>query len=384
MLLDAGNLTRASPPGGTLMRAPRVLLVLSLAGALAYATGTTMADATVTPARGAEEAPFVEVFSATGTITRVPVQDALRSHAEASPLSGGAAALSAPLTQAEATSAADGTVTTLQNTGPADKRFDLVLVGDGYQESEQELFHQQAAAQWASMRSTEPFASLQASFNVWLVDVASEDSGADNETFGVLRNTALGAGFFCNGIERLLCANDEKAQEYARNAPGADQVAILVNTTKYGGAGGSVTTVAGGNTSATEILIHELGHSIGGLADEYTSPGTYAGSEPTEPNVSKLTADEMRGSGVKWAKYLGQAAPGGGIVDTFAGAKYAEKGIYRPSDNSIMRTLGREFDPVGLAAMRAAILAEVPAALLGDPQRGIGAGETVMRPPQVR
>ena len=114
----------------------------------------------------------------------------------------------------------------------------------------------------------------------------------------------------------------------------------------------------GANRAATDILIHELGHSIGGLADEYVQPGTYTGGEPSAPNVSKLTADQMRAQNVKWARFLGQSDPSGGTVGTFEGAMSAEKGIYRSSQESVMRTLGREFDRVGLTAMRAGILAK--------------------------
>ena len=73
-------------------------------------------------------------------------------------------------------------MTTLLSNGPAGRRFDLVLVGDGYRASELDLFHRQAAAQWAALAEREPFASLTSSFNVLLVDVVSQESGADNET----------------------------------------------------------------------------------------------------------------------------------------------------------------------------------------------------------
>jgi hypothetical protein len=354
------------------MRSPRVLLALVLAGGMTYATGTVVASAgetapaaftpvTIKPGVSKPSVPTVEVYSPDGTISRVPVRTGAHFQSRTANAGGHASTLTAPLSKAEVAAAAgtDGTVTQLQNTGPAAQRYDIVFVGDGYRESEQELFHRQAATQWAAIQQREPFTSLNASFNVWLVNVVSQDSGADNETPGAVRNTALGATFWCNDIERLLCANADKAEEYARKAPGADQVAVLVNTSKYGGAGGTVATVAGGNASAVEILIHELGHSMAGLADEYTAPGTFTGAEPGEPNISKLTAAQMRTSGTKWAALLGQPAPSGGVVGTFEGAKYAEVGVFRPSENSIMRSLGREFDPVGTAAMRSAVLAKV-------------------------
>lgn len=344
------------------MRPARILLVSALPLAMIYATSTMMANASQTPdgdidasvgattaASAPPSSPTVEVFSPDGTIARVPVREgyALTPRAEATtPMS-------------KAFSAADGSVTTVVQNGPSDKRFDFVFVGDGYRESEQELFHKHALQQWEAISKKEPFASLKSSFNVWLVDVVSQESGADNIEPGVLRNTALDAEFYCNNIERLLCADQRKASEYAQKAPGMDQVSIIVNTTKYGGAGGFITTVAGGNTSASEVLLHELGHSIGGLADEYAFPGTYTGPEPAEPNVSKLTADAMRSTGSKWAQFLGQSVPGGGTIGTYEGGHHAENGIYRPSEDSIMRTLGGEFDAVGSAAMRAAILAKV-------------------------
>lgn len=49
----------------------------------------------------------------------------------------------------------------------------------------------------------------------------------------------------------------------------AHQVVVLANSTKYGGIGGSVATSSGGNAAAGLITVHELGHSLGGLADEY-------------------------------------------------------------------------------------------------------------------
>ena len=42
----------------------------------------------------------------------------------------------------------------------------------------------------------------------------------------------------------------------------------MVNASQYGGGGDASSVYAGGNSSATEIALHALGHSFAGLADE--------------------------------------------------------------------------------------------------------------------
>ncbi len=72
---------------------------------------------------------------------------------------------------------------------------------------------------------------------------------------------------------------------------------------------------------------------------------TYAGPEPSAKNVSIFDAAEQTSMGVKWHKWLGVNDPDfDGLVDTFEGGNYSELGIYRPTDDSMMRNLGREFN----------------------------------------
>ncbi|GAA2313380.1 M64 family metallopeptidase [Nonomuraea roseoviolacea subsp. roseoviolacea] len=251
-------------------------------------------------------------------------------------------------------------VTALQQTGPSAQRFDLVFVGDGYTSSELGLFHAHAAEKWAFLQTVEPFRTYKNSFNVWMVDVISPQSGVDNDpTQGISRNTALGMGFWCGGTERLLCVNENAARAYAANAPQADQILALGNSTKYGGAGGGVATASGGNTSSGWIVAHELGHSMADLADEYDYPyGRYTGGEPYEQNVSVYPAETQRDYRLKWYQHLGQPTPDGGVIGTYEGARYYLYGIYRPSENSLMRSLGRPFNTIGLNAMIRAIRAK--------------------------
>ncbi|MFT7836300.1 M64 family metallopeptidase [Saccharothrix sp. BKS2] len=299
------------------------------------------------PGGAAESGPPVEtglermeVFSPDGTITRTDVPRAFEAAASPDEL--------------------EADVVAIQQTGAPDQRFDLVFVGDGYTAAEVGTFHSHVVGKWAELSAVEPFASYKQYFNVWQVNVTSPQSGVNHDpTLGVERDTALDMGFWCQGrdpqTERLLCVNQTKATQFAALAPGSDQVIALGNTAKYGGAGGGVATAAGANDQAGQIAVHELGHSVGGLADEYDYPyDRYSGSEPAEVNV---TADP---TGAKWAEYLGQSSPDGGVVGAFEGAKYYRFGLYRPTDNSIMRTLGREFNLIGRDAMVEAFRARVP------------------------
>ncbi|TQM82366.1 IgA peptidase M64 [Saccharothrix saharensis] len=318
------------------MRAHRLTLPV-LAVAFAVVAAPLPGGAAESDAPGVE---WVEVFSPDGTISRTPVPIAVEA--------------------AAAPEAVAADVVAVQETGPSDQRFDLVFVGDGYTSAELGAYHEHVVSKWTELSAVEPFKSYRQYFNVWQVDVVSAESGVDHDpTLGTDRDTALDMGFWCQGrdtqTERLLCVNQTKAVQFGALAPEADQVVALGNTAKYGGAGGGVATAAGANDQAGQIAVHELGHSIGGLADEYDYPyDRFGGTEPTEVNV---TADP---TGAKWAAHLGQASPDGGVVGAFEGARYYRFGLYRPTDNSIMRTLGREFNLVGRDAMVEAFEARVP------------------------
>ncbi|MFI6444255.1 M64 family metallopeptidase [Kitasatospora sp. NPDC050543] len=315
--------------------------------ALPAASGARVAP--VSAAGGASPAGRrVEAFGEDGSISRavVPAQSPFLSPRLTAGIAG------------------DGAVTSVVRNGGIDAKLDVVVIGDGYTAEEQEKFHADAAAKWREITAVEPYATYRSLFNVWAVDAVSAQSGISGDPErSTVRDTALGAYFWCEDLERLLCVDTAAVDRYAAKAPQADLVVVVANSAKYGGAGyndvvsplgySGIATVAGGNPRSGQIAVHETGHSLGKLADEYfyDGYGTYGGDEPPEANTTVLTAREMRREHEKWYRWLGRTSPDGGTVGAYEGGGYYPLGIYRPTDNSIMRSLGREFNLPGREAM---------------------------------
>jgi hypothetical protein len=224
-----------------------------------------------------------------------------------------------------------------------------------------EKFQADAERFTKALFQTAPYNSRRADFNVWTVELPSEESGTDISGIGVYKNTALNSGFYTFGIDRYLTTQDMKSiRDAVWNVP-CDAIFILVNTEKYGG-GGMYNFYAIGsadNPQTIRIFVHELGHSLAGLADEYfQSEVAYSDdfyhieAEPWEPNITTLVHFET-----KWNDML----PNGTPVPTpleepyrdklgvFEGGGYLAKGIYRPMDHCMMR----DFAPFCPACCRA-------------------------------
>jgi IgA Peptidase M64 len=238
--------------------------------------------------------------------------------------------------------------TTFLNNGPSSNRVDIVFLGDGYTSSQLNVYqsHIDSMMNHLFNQGEEPFPRYHNYFNAHRIDVISQQSGADDPTANFFVNTALDSRYLYDGVtQRLLYVSDSKANAALSSGLGgaftADMKLVAVNATQYGGGGGTYAVYAGGNSSATEVALHELGHSFAGLADEYGgNTGTYTGSEPTEPDITKDP------TGAKWSRWIGYNQPGIGTIGAYAGGGYYDHGLYRPSLNSKMRVLGAPFDAV--------------------------------------
>ena len=204
-----------------------------------------------------------------------------------------------------ASSIASAGYTTMVNNGPSSNRVDIVFLGDGYRAADLTSVypsHINAMLNHLFYDGQDPYPRYRSFFNVHRIDLVSNEAGADVPPQNIYRDTALDAKYYYDGVtDRLLYVNTSKAATALNTnlagAPFSAEVKyITVNDTRYGGGGGTYAVYAGGNSAATEIALHESGHSFNNLADEYVSySGAYTGGEPSEVNVTKNS------SGAKWA-----------------------------------------------------------------------------------
>lgn len=266
-------------------------------------------------------------------------------------------------------------VVPVQHTGPADKRFNLVVLGDGYTAQEMPAFRADVETHMNVLWSTEPFASYRSYVNVWALELPSAESGVDCDPAldAPRRDTPLGMGFWggcnANSVQRLLTVDSGAATALADLVTGTvaanRQIVALANSDTYGGAGGTYATASGGNALSSLITPHEIGHSLGKLQDEYdyyargVPGGTHAGGEPDSAHHTLLTEDQMRRQRAKWWRWLGEESESGGVIGRHEGGMYSTRGVWRPSRHSMMKTLGYPFDQVQREVMVRSISAKV-------------------------
>src|SRR5215211_7484910 len=268
---------------------------------------------------------------------------------------------------------ADGTIqgtTTIVDNGPPAQRFNLVIMGDGYQAAQMTQYANDVQRVVDTMFGTPPFDELRLAINVYRVDVTSTDTGADDPTTcggsGATARTYFDATFCGDGVnQRLLVVNNTTALNTAgAQVPQWHTVLVVVNSTVYGGSGGAVGTFSLA-PGAEEIALHEMGHTAFDLADEYeyfqgcasgeTDRNNHPASEPAEVNVTTNTDRAtlkwlglVTASATPWPTTKNadctQCDPQGspvaaGTVGLFEGAHYFHCGAFRPEFNCKMQAL---------------------------------------------
>jgi hypothetical protein len=123
----------------------------------------------------------------------------------------------------------------------------LVLLAEGFTAAQQNDFNNACTSFINAFRATPPFDELSPAINAFRVNVTSTDSGADDPASaggtGATARTYFDATFGGNSIRRLLVCNATTALTVAAaQVPEFTVVLVVVNSTIYGGSGGSVGT----------------------------------------------------------------------------------------------------------------------------------------------
>lgn len=245
----------------------------------------------------------------------------------------------------------------IRDTGIDSNRLVFVVMGDGYTLANLSVgtFTTHAQNFVNAFKSKSPWDVYFNGTNVYRIDIESNEQGADEPPNSIYVDTYLNSSFWTSNIERLLTIDGTgrtRAIAAANSLVGTgvwDYLFVLVNSTRYGGSGGSI-SVASVNALSNEIVLHECGHTFAGLADEYEDayPGYPDGD--WEPNVDY----DYSGTGLKWLVWVEPSTPlptpetssYDTVVGAFEGARYKSTGIYRPWYSCEMRSLNRMFCPV--------------------------------------
>lgn len=198
------------------------------------------------------------------------------------------------------------------NNGSVENKVDILILGDGYRKDDSKQFKKDAKHLVGVLFNTEPFKSRKSDFNVWAIDVFSDEIGISNPRQNIWKKSVLDLRFNSFDSDRyVLTFADKNLREAAAQAP-YDAIMIIFNDPKYGGGGiyNLYSTVSSLSSQADNVFVHEFGHSFASLADEYyTSNVAYQVSlpefEPNEPNVTALFDHDN----LKWNHLIEDGTP---------------------------------------------------------------------------
>jgi len=230
----------------------------------------------------------------------------------------------------------------------------IAILGDGYAEDEMRTFREHVEGVLDHIRSDEGIADHLGAFNIHMIEAVSQDSGADDSDLSDKLDTAFDSAYNCRSVPRLICADVLKLYEASLGEyPSVDQIILLVNDLRFGGSGNSGGRIAITSAFFPEIALHEMGHSLADLADEYVDPLILetSGLPPFEEGRYRNVSTSDDPAAVPWAHWIDPAAPlpqfandeGVGI---FQGGLYRSTGVFRGTFDSRMRSYSVPFGPV--------------------------------------
>lgn len=237
----------------------------------------------------------------------------------------------------------------IEKNGTPEECIDVVITSEGYTADEYPVFIEDAKKTVESLRNHAPFDTLMPRFNFLAVFVPSQDSGVSIPRLNKWKSTAYSSHFSTFYSDRYLTTSNLFDVHNALSGLPYEHLIILANTDEYGGGGiyNSYTLTTAHHKYFPQVVVHEFGHSFGGLADEYfyenePMDGMYPlDIEPWEPNITTRVDFAS-----KWESMMPEDVPVPTDpkdaekypVGLYEGGGYLFKGMFRPADQCRMRT----------------------------------------------
>lgn len=216
----------------------------------------------------------------------------------------------------------------------------MLFMGDGFTAGELDLFFKHAKEGTDYLMKTSPWDEFTHNVKVYAVGTVSNESGVKgdkavnySQALADTRDTYFGTYYWSGGTQRAVWMDEDgvrKLEELKElNHIETDCDIILVNSTTEGG-----TTDTRNqrcffsiDPQVNDCFVHELGHAIANLADEYWPGWGYESA-----NLTK----ESDPAKVKWARFVG--LNGVGVYE------HKGQGWYRPSQTCKMQILGNDHE----------------------------------------
>lgn len=246
----------------------------------------------------------------------------------------------------------DGQVTRFHS-ATVGKGIDVVFVGDAFADKDQDLFNKYVELGKEAFFTEEPFRSTMNRFNIYRIGSVSKNGIIAQEGGDTKFSAQFGQGTYVGGDNNLVNSFVKAS------IPSVDLtktiIFVIINKAKYAGTCHMFSNnqavcyvpLCRNENEYAQTLRHEgCGHGFGKLADEYfyDSMGRIPDDEVSELKKWKgfaygfhenvdLTSDPNT---ILWSKFISDSRYSG-KVGVYEGGYTYPYGVYRPTDNSIMR-----------------------------------------------
>ncbi len=246
----------------------------------------------------------------------------------------------------------DGQVTRIHSV-TAGKGIDVVFVGDAFADKDQDLFNKYVELGKEAFFTEEPFRSTKDRFNIYRIGSVSKNGIIAQEGGDTKFSAQFEQGTYVGGDNNLVNSFVKAS------IPSVDLtktiIFVIINKAKYAGTCHMYSNnqavcyvpLCRNENEYAQTLRHEgCGHGFGKLADEYfyDSMGRIPDDKVSELKKWKgfaygfyenvdLTSDPNT---ILWSKFISDSRYSG-KVSVYEGGYTYPYGVYRPTDNSIMR-----------------------------------------------